>query len=138
MLRLQDRAQKLGCTLPEHYLLPYKIRKGAGYDPFRPMKSWRTAWRKLTKSAGLAGFRFHDLRHTFITTHAEIGTPIQVLMATAGHLSQKMTELYTHISQRSMEEAAEKFEQRKKELIAEARAKLASEKRSEAGSKQVN
>ncbi len=54
-----------------------------------------------------------------------MGTPIQVLMATAGHLSQKMTEVYTHISQRAMQEAAEKYEERKAELLAAARAKLA-------------
>ncbi len=32
-------------------------------DPTRPMSTWRTAWRKLTKQAGLAGLRFHNLRH---------------------------------------------------------------------------
>ena len=37
-------------------------------------------------------------------------------MATAGHLSQKMTELYTHISQRSMQEAADRYEQRKQNV----------------------
>lgn len=138
MLRLQERANKLGATMAEHYLFPYKVRKGVGYDPSKPMRTWRTAWRKLTKAAGIPGFRFHDLRHTFITNHAEIGTPIQVLMATAGHLSQKMTELYTHISQRSMYEAAERFEQRKAALLAEARAKLTSEATSQPISKQVN
>jgi hypothetical protein len=48
-------------------------------------------------------------------------------MATAGHLSQKMTELYTYISQRSMQKAAERYEQRKAILLAEARAKVTSE-----------
>jgi integrase len=127
MLMLHERAHKLGSTITEHYLFPYKVRNGAGYDPSKPMKSWRTAWRKLTKAAGVPGFRFHDLRHTFITNHAEIGTPIQVVMATAGHLSQRMTELYTHISQRSMQEAAKRFEERKAELLTEARAKAASQ-----------
>ncbi|MGI9071506.1 MAG: tyrosine-type recombinase/integrase [Bryobacteraceae bacterium] len=120
--------------MPDHYLFPYKVRYSVGCDPSKPMTSWRTAWRKLTKAAGVPGFRFHDLRHTFITNHAEIGTPIQVVMATAGHLSQRMTELYTHISQRTMQEAAERFEERKAELLAEARAKAASQPQE----KQVN
>jgi integrase len=124
-LGLQDRAHQLGSTLPEHYLFPFKIRHGVGYNPSKPMRGWRSAWRKLTKAAGVPGFRFHDLRHTFITNHAEIGTPIQVLMATAGHLSPKMTELYTHISQRSKEEAADRFQERKAELLVQARAKAA-------------
>lgn len=103
LLALIDRAQKLNAVKPEHFLFPYKVRKGTGYDPTRSVKSWRTAWRKLTQAAGVPGFRFHDLRHTFITNHAEIGTPLPVLMAQAGHLSKRMSELYTHISQRAME-----------------------------------
>lgn len=138
LIRLQDRARKLGSTMPEHFVFPYKTRHGNGYDPSKPMKGWRTAWRKLTATAGLSGFRFHDLRHTFITNHAEIGTPIQVLMATAGHLSQRMTELYTHISQRSMQEAADRYEQRKTEWLAEARAKVVLKGQTQTSSQEVN
>ena len=58
VLRLVDRAAKLNATKPKHFLFPYKIRKGIGYDPSKPVKGWRTAWRKLTKDAGLPGFRF--------------------------------------------------------------------------------
>jgi integrase len=125
VLRLMDRAQKLSAVAPDHFLFPYKMRKGVGYDPSRPMKGWRTAWRKLTKAAGLPGFRFHDLRHTFITNHAEIGTPLPVLMAQAGHLSKRMTQLYTHISNRALEDAAERYEQKKAELLQAAKEKLA-------------
>jgi hypothetical protein len=35
-----------------------------------------------------------------------------------------MTELYTHISQRAMEDAARRYEQRKAELLAEAKKRL--------------
>ncbi|MFL6213007.1 MAG: hypothetical protein ACJ74J_03835 [Blastocatellia bacterium] len=41
------------------------------FDPTRPIGGWRRAWRNLTKQAGLAGFRFHDLRHHAITELAE-------------------------------------------------------------------
>ncbi len=125
MLKLLDRAEKLDSHKPEHCLFPYKIRKGVGYTPAKPMKGWRTAWRALTKEAGVPGFRFHDLRHTFITNHAEMGTPFPVVQAQAGHLSKRMTELYTHISQRAMEDAARRYEQRKAELLAEAQKRLA-------------
>ncbi|MCU1294248.1 MAG: hypothetical protein JWP08_3098, partial [Bryobacterales bacterium] len=36
----------------------------------------------------------------------------------------RMTELYTHISSRSLQEAAERYEQRKAEMMAEAKRKL--------------
>lgn len=124
VLTLLNRAQLLNATESGHYLFPYKLRNCAGYDVTQPMKSWRKAWRALTKAAGLAGFRFHDLRHTFITNHAEIGTPLPVVMAQAGHLSRRMTELYTHISQRAMQEAAERYQLRKAAAEAEAKRKL--------------
>jgi len=40
VLKLIDRAEKLNACNPEHYLFPYKIRKGTGHDPSRPTKGW--------------------------------------------------------------------------------------------------
>jgi integrase len=34
------------------------------------------AWRSLTKAAGFRGFRFHDLRHIFITHMVERGASL--------------------------------------------------------------
>lgn len=53
--RLLERAQALGSTEPEHFLLPafnYRSKipgHGTGYDPMHHQKGWRTAWRGLTK-----------------------------------------------------------------------------------------
>jgi integrase len=54
--RLLERANALGSIAPEHFLLPrflYRQTKtadhGTGYDPTRPQKTWRTAWRALVK-----------------------------------------------------------------------------------------
>jgi integrase len=96
----------LGATAPQSYLLPafrYKHTQedqdvtGRGYDPTRPMGGWRTAWRSLTKAAGLPRLRFQDLRHHGITRLAEVGVPEQTLMAIAGHVSREMLEHYSHI-----------------------------------------
>lgn len=65
-------------------------------DPSQPIKSWRTAWRRALKDAGLS-IRFHDLRHTCITKLAEGQASEQTLMSIAGHLSRKMLEHYSHI-----------------------------------------
>jgi integrase len=64
-------------------------------DPSRPIKSWRSAWRRALKDAGL-NIRFHDLRHTCITKLAEGQASEQTLMAIAGHVSRKMLEHYSH------------------------------------------
>ncbi len=101
--RLMERARMLGAIEPEHYLFPARVRRGnpnrnpAGYDPSSPAKSWRTAWRELTKAADLRGLRFHDLRHHCITKLAEAGVPEQTLMSIAGHVSRQMLEHYSHI-----------------------------------------
>src|SRR5204862_5899214 len=89
-----------------HYLFPASRCKhtkegyetGSGYyDPTKPMVSWRSGWRTLTKNAGLKGLRFHDLRHHSITKLAEAGVPEQTLMSIAGHVSKSMLEHYSHI-----------------------------------------
>ena len=104
---LIERANALGSSAPDHFLFPaYLFRrtkdpipaKGTGYDPTRPVKTWRTAWRSLRKAAGFPKFRFHDLRHTAITTMAVNGVPIPSIQAVAGHMSSEMTRHYTHVS----------------------------------------
>jgi integrase len=55
--RLLERANALGSIKPEHFLFPafqYRRTKttaarGTGYEPTRPQKTWRTAWRSLVK-----------------------------------------------------------------------------------------
>ena len=103
--RLLERAEVLRATEPEHYLFPSCERPSI--DPSRPQTTWRTAWRNLTREAGLKGLRFHDLRHHGITKLAEAGVPDQTLMAIAGHVSREMLEHYSHIRQQAKREAVE-------------------------------
>ena len=63
--------------------------KMVAFDPTKHVDSWRTAWRTLTKKAGLPGFRFHDLRHCAITSLAESGASDSTIMAIAGHVSRR-------------------------------------------------
>jgi integrase len=73
-------AAKLNATARDHFAFPHKILKGTVYNSSQATKDWRN----LTKAAGLPGFCFHDLRHTFITNHAEMGTPLPLVMV-GGH-----------------------------------------------------
>jgi integrase len=105
LTKILERARLLKATEAEHYLFPAFNNKhtkegqaaGAGYDPTKPMVSWRSGWRTLTRKAGLPGLRFHDLRHHSITKLAEAGVPEQTLMSIAGHVSKSMLEHYSHI-----------------------------------------
>jgi integrase len=74
------------------------------------MKSWRSAWRSLTKAAGLKGLRFHDLRHQAITELLESGLSDQTVMEIAGHVSKEMLAHYSHIRLQAKRQAVEKLE----------------------------
>jgi integrase len=114
------RARALGAVDPDHYLLPAfvnttaKARNGKTvrarrFEPTLPTTGWRTAWRKLTLQAGLARLRGHDLRHNWVTAHAEIGTPQSVLEAQAGHLSKRMSDHYKHVSEGAAHKASDEL-----------------------------
>jgi integrase len=70
---LLERATRLGIAGPEFYVFP--ACENSRIDGTRPQKTWRTAWRNITRAAGLRGLRFHDLRHQCITELLEAGAP---------------------------------------------------------------
>jgi integrase len=122
--QLRGQAHQQGYDHPEHYVFP--ACENGNIDPRRPQKTWRTAWRTLTRSVNcpvcgrlqaaanscrsheckadmrdlknpLAGLRFHDLRHSSITMLAEGNASEQTIRSIAGHLSWRMLEHYSHI-----------------------------------------
>ncbi len=122
ILALYRRSQELGGFEPGHFLFP--ACETAHIDPTRPAKSWRTAWRRLTRAiqcpvcsllqdpsdtcsgckadtkdikSPFLGFRFHDLRHQAITELAESKASDQTIMGIAGHVSKKMLQHYSHV-----------------------------------------
>jgi len=100
------RANDLGATQPQHYLLPKNLSRIAwgkdkgqrGYDPTKHQVYWDSAWGSLTEKAGFPGLRFHDLRHSFITHMVERGVPIEVIQTQVGHMSARMTRHYAHVA----------------------------------------
>lgn len=57
------------------------------------------AWRDAVKISGIASrFRWHDLRHTWASWHAQDGTPLNVLQELGGWASAEMVQRYAHLS----------------------------------------
>jgi integrase len=119
LARLRGRAERFGTVEPSHYIFAAFVPKFTfsgkkvidysvtGFDPTRHVNSWRSAWRTLTKKAGLPGFRFHDLRHCAISQLAESGTADSTIMAIAGHVSRRMLERYSHVRMEAKRKALE-------------------------------
>jgi integrase len=106
---LQAVAANLGFAEPAHFVFPWHGRNKR-HDPTRPMTSWRTAWRSVRKAAGLPHVRFHDGRHTAITTLAEKGLPDWVIQAQVGHVAPEMMKTYSHIRRQALNQAADALE----------------------------
>jgi integrase len=68
---------------------PYEVR------PTVPIGSWKTAWTTAREVAKVE-CRWHDMRHTFVSTMAEGKASDATIMSLAGHLSRKMMEKYSH------------------------------------------
>jgi integrase len=76
----------------------------------RPIDSWQRAWRSALKKAGLE-YRWHDLRHTFVTRLAENPEiSEQTIRALAGHVSQQMLQRYSHIRSQAKKDAIAAFD----------------------------
>ncbi|MEY2472956.1 MAG: hypothetical protein QOK28_2285 [Actinomycetota bacterium] len=56
----------------------------------------KRVWLPATKTVGLTGLRFHDLRHTAGTLAARTGATTKELMARLGHASPRAAMIYQH------------------------------------------
>ena len=99
---------------PRHIALsPFAVRilqrqaaKREGSHPFvfpsprrpgMPLEDVRNAWTRAAKAAGLpAGFRIHDLRHSFASVLANLGTPLNEIGVLLGHSQMSTTQRYAH------------------------------------------
>lgn len=68
-----------------------------------------TSWRAALKRAGIENFRWHDLRHTWASWHAQAGTPLHVLQELGGWECAEMVRKYAHLSSEHLVDYAEKM-----------------------------
>jgi integrase len=127
--KLINRAERLGASHPDHYLLPTLLDRhtrstdplsgGRGWDVTHPQSSWEAEWDRVRTQARIEHLRFHDLRHSYISRGAEAGVPLMVIQAQVGHMSAAMVEHYCHISESAVHHAAHLMEQRNPDLLSQ-------------------
>ena len=67
------------------------------------------AWKRALERAGIANFRWHDLRHTWASWHVQTGTPLHVLQELGGWESVEMVRRYAHLSSQHLAQYVDKM-----------------------------
>lgn len=77
-------------------------RRGSGH-----IVNIKDTWKRLLTTAGLSGWRIHDLRHAFASYAACSGKSLPVIGAILGHSQPATTARYAHLANNPVTQAAE-------------------------------
>jgi integrase len=66
-------------------------------------------FRRVFRGLNFCGFSFHNLRHTFLSLHGDLGTGAFITKELAGHSTLDMTLRYTHVNLDSKRKAIEAY-----------------------------
>lgn len=104
------------------HVIPYGLLTAEylGNAPFS-FNGWSKAKKVMDKETRVSGYRLHDLRRTFATTHARLGTPIHVIEALLAHTSGQIsgvTAIYNRYGyMKEMSAACESYEAHLQSLL---------------------
>ena len=74
-----------------------------------PVKEIKRSFKSACKKAGIEDFRFHDLRHTFITNMRKAGVERSVIMKITGHKTMSMFERYNTVDREDAQDALKRL-----------------------------
>ena len=80
--------------------------------PTRHITGIEYQWHRIRNEAGLPGLRIHDLRHSWASVAAMNGVDMVTIAKLLGHALVETTERYTHLSDRSVADAADRVSNR--------------------------
>ncbi len=69
------------------------------------MHDINSAWETLLADAGIKGFTFHDMRHTFASKLVQSGVDLYTVMTLLGHSNISLTQRYAHLAPGATREA---------------------------------
>lgn len=76
--------------------------------PTRPIDNIATHWDRIRREAGLSDVRLHDCRHTWASVAAMNGVDMVTVARLLGHALVETTERYTHLSEQSVADVADR------------------------------
>jgi len=74
-----------------------------------PLVDVKTAFTQALTAAGIADFRFHDLRHSFASKLVQAGIDLNTVRELLGHADLKMTLRYAHLAPEHKAAAVERL-----------------------------
>ena len=80
--------------------------------PTRPVGNITFHWDRIRNDAGLPGLRLHDLRHTWASVAVMNGVDMVTIAKLLGHALIETTECYTHLTEQSVSDAADRVSSR--------------------------
>ena len=72
----------------------------------QPYTTIMKVWTRLRIKAGLPQLRIHDLRHQYASFLVNNGRSLYEVQKILGHSDSKVTERYSHLSTKTMQDAA--------------------------------
>jgi integrase len=110
--RLLERARGLGACKPDHYLIPFRIKKGE-YDVNRMASPYfiRSAFRSMRAVLGpdYGWLKPGTFRNQCFTKLFESGAPDETVISIGGHGAIKMSRYYTRIRLGAKADALDKI-----------------------------
>ncbi len=91
---INDNVRGALISIRKHPQSPYVFTKSNGSH----IRDVRRAFKSALKKAGIKGFRFHDLRHTFASQLVMAGVDLNTVRELLGHADLKTTLIYSHLS----------------------------------------
>ena len=84
-------------------------------EPYHPnsVSAW---WRRFTQKHGFRYVKLHGLRHTSATYLLQEGVQLESIQDRLGHVNKRSTEVYLHVTQKMVEQAAQKFDRFKRQV----------------------
>ena len=112
--RIVPLSPKILTMLREYYILfkpTFYLFEGVNAGEAYSEKSLQSVLKQALKKAGIIKpVSLHWLRHSFATHLLESGTDLRYIQELLGHNSSKTTEIYTHVSTKSIQQIKSPFD----------------------------
>lgn len=86
-------------------------------DTGKPYTHIRHTWIRIRERAGMPWLRLHDLRHSFASMLVNAGCSLFVVQQALGHADSRVTQRYSHLSGKTLQDAANSASLKIKEAL---------------------